>query len=87
MRKSSAVDERGRITTDLVSQYLEEISRYTLLTADEEVLLAQAIEAAHIRHANGIFNICDDEPSPGQDVIAFAAELLDMAPPPDASPD
>lgn len=45
MRKSSAVDERGRITTDLVSQYLEEISRYSLLTADEEVLLAQAIEA------------------------------------------
>jgi nucleoside-diphosphate-sugar epimerase len=45
--------------------------------------IAQAIEAAHIRHANGIFNICDDEPSPGQDVIAFAAELLDMAPPPE----
>jgi RNA polymerase sigma factor (sigma-70 family) len=45
MRKSASVDDRGRITTDLVSQYLEEISRYTLLSADEEVLLAQAIEA------------------------------------------
>jgi RNA polymerase primary sigma factor len=45
MRKSRAVDERGRITSDLVSQYLEEISRYALLSADEEVLLAQAIEA------------------------------------------
>jgi nucleoside-diphosphate-sugar epimerase len=45
--------------------------------------IAQAIEAAYARHANGIFNICDDEPAPGQDVIAYAAELLDMAPPPE----
>jgi RNA polymerase primary sigma factor len=45
MRDTRAVDERGRITSDLVSQYLEEISRYNLLTADEEVVLAQAMEA------------------------------------------
>jgi len=45
MRKKRAIDESGLITTDLVSQYLEEISRYDLLTADEEVVLAQAIEA------------------------------------------
>lgn len=45
--------------------------------------IAQAIEAAHVRRANGVFNACDDEPAPGQDVIAFAAGLLDMAPPPD----
>ena len=31
----------------------------------------------------GIFNICDDEPAPPQDVIAHAAKLLGMAPPPE----
>ncbi|SEA60553.1 Nucleoside-diphosphate-sugar epimerase [Pelagibacterium halotolerans] len=31
----------------------------------------------------GIFNVCDDEPAPPQDVIAHAAGLLAMAPPPE----
>ena len=39
------VDETGRITTDLVTQYLDEISRHDLLTAEDEVRLAQAMEA------------------------------------------
>ncbi len=30
-----------------------------------------------------IVNFCDDEPSPPQDVIAYAAELLGIAPPPE----
>ncbi|MGH8936716.1 MAG: sigma-70 family RNA polymerase sigma factor [Acidimicrobiia bacterium] len=38
-------DERGRLTTDLVAQYLDSIGRFDLLTADQEVELAQAIEA------------------------------------------
>ena len=38
-------DERGRLTTDLVSQYLTAIGAYDLLTADQEVELAQMIEA------------------------------------------
>ncbi|MDT3688127.1 MAG: SDR family oxidoreductase [Pseudorhodoplanes sp.] len=38
--------------------------------------IAQAIKAAYIRRANGIFNICDDEPAPAQDPIAYAADLL-----------
>ena len=33
-------------------------------------------------HATGIFNVTDDEPAPPQDVIAYAAELLGMEPPP-----
>ncbi len=37
-------DERGRLTTDLVSQYLTAIGEYDLLTAEQEVELAQAIE-------------------------------------------
>ncbi len=45
--------------------------------------IAQAIEAAHARRANGIFNICDDEPAPAQDVVTFAAALLGTMPPPE----
>ena len=37
-------DERGRLTTDLVGQYLTGIGEYELLTADQEVELAQSIE-------------------------------------------
>ena len=29
------------------------------------------------------YNVCDDEPAPPQDVIAYAAELLSVAPPPE----
>lgn len=32
--------------------------------------------------ASGVFNVTDDEPAPPQDVIAYAAELLGMEPPP-----
>jgi RNA polymerase primary sigma factor len=43
--KSKLTDERGRLTTDLVSQYLTAIGEYDLLTAEQEVELAQRIEA------------------------------------------
>ncbi|POO54186.1 SDR family oxidoreductase [Agrobacterium rosae] len=33
------------------------------------------------RHMGGIFNVTDDEPAPPQDVVAFAADLMDMEPP------
>lgn len=33
--------------------------------------------------AGGVFNICDDEPSPPQDVVTYAAELMKVAPPPE----
>ena len=39
------MDERGRLTTDLVSQYLTAIGEYNLLTAEMEVEFAQKIEA------------------------------------------
>ena len=35
--------------------------------------------------ADGIFNVVDDEPAPPSDQIAFAAELLGIAPPPEIS--
>jgi len=43
--KSKLTDERGRLTTDLVSQYLTAIGEYELLTAENEVDFAQKIEA------------------------------------------
>ena len=42
---SKLTDERGRLTTDLVSQYLTAIGEYDLLTAEMEVEFAQKIEA------------------------------------------
>jgi nucleoside-diphosphate-sugar epimerase len=45
--------------------------------------VARAIMAAVAREASGVFNVCDDEPAPPQDVIAHAAQLLGVVPPPD----
>jgi hypothetical protein len=44
--------------------------------------IAQAIDAAFERRASGVFNVTDDEPAPQGAPIAFAAELLGVAPPP-----
>ncbi len=44
--------------------------------------IAGAVEAAIARNAGGIFSITDDEPAPPQDIVAYAAELLGMEPPP-----
>ena len=45
--------------------------------------IAQAIEAALAQHADGVFNVADDEPAPPSEQIAFAAGLLGIAPPPE----
>lgn len=45
--------------------------------------VAQAVEAAFERRADGIFNVADDEPTPAGDPIVFAANLLGIAPPPE----
>jgi len=42
--------------------------------------IAQSIDAA-LTH-QGVFNVADDEPSPPQDVLGFAAALLGRPPPP-----
>lgn len=45
--------------------------------------IAQVLEASIDRPRPGrVYNLCDDDPAPPQDVIAHAAELLGMAPPP-----
>jgi nucleoside-diphosphate-sugar epimerase len=46
--------------------------------------LAAGLEASIARpRAGGIYNLCDDEPAPNPDVIAYAARLLGVAPPPE----
>jgi nucleoside-diphosphate-sugar epimerase len=46
--------------------------------------IAAVIEASLARpRAGAIYNVTDDEPAPPQDVIAFAARLCDVEPPPE----
>ncbi|MGV8839828.1 MAG: SDR family oxidoreductase [Bauldia sp.] len=45
--------------------------------------IARAIAAAFARAADGVFNVTDDEPAPPQDVVAHAAALLGVLPPPE----
>src|SRR6185369_14799061 len=47
--------------------------------------VAQAIEAAFARRAQGIFNVTDNEPTPAGDPIVYAARLLGVEPPPEIS--
>lgn len=47
--------------------------------------IAQITEAAFDKRASGIFNGTDDQPAPPQDVIAHAAALLGIDPPPEIS--
>ncbi len=42
--RRGVLDERGRLTADMLSQYLNEIGEHDLLTAEEETELARAIE-------------------------------------------
>lgn len=44
--------------------------------------IATALMAAIEKRAGGLFNITDDEPAPPQDVVAYAAKLLDVEVPP-----
>jgi nucleoside-diphosphate-sugar epimerase len=44
--------------------------------------IAATIAAAFGRRAGGIFNLADDEPGPGPEVIEYAAGLMGVAPPP-----
>ena len=45
--------------------------------------IAQAIDAAFTRRAEGIFNVTDDEPTPQGVPVGYAAELLGVPPPPE----
>ncbi|MBR0792115.1 SDR family oxidoreductase [Bradyrhizobium manausense] len=45
--------------------------------------IASAIMAAISHQGCGTWNVCDDEPTPPQDVITYAAQLMGIAPPAD----
>jgi nucleoside-diphosphate-sugar epimerase len=46
--------------------------------------IATVLAASMARPRPGaVYNVCDDEPAPPQDVVAFAADLLGVAPPPE----
>ena len=46
--------------------------------------IAQVLEASIARPDPGaVYNVCDDDPAPPEDVIAYAAELLGAPPPPE----
>ncbi len=45
--------------------------------------IAQSIDAAFALPADGLFNVADDEPAAGHDVVAYAASLLEAPPPPE----
>jgi nucleoside-diphosphate-sugar epimerase len=48
--------------------------------ADIASALALSVDSPH---AGGVFNLADDEPAPNADVIAYAASLLGVDPPPE----
>ncbi len=48
--------------------------------------IASVLKASIDRPRDGAaYNVCDDEPAPPQDVVAFAADLLDVVPPPEVA--
>lgn len=47
--------------------------------------IARGLHAMINANVTGVFHICDDEAAPPQDVIAYAAELLDISAPPEIS--
>lgn len=45
--------------------------------------IAQVLEASiHLPRAGAIYNLCDDDPAPPEDVLLYAAELLGLPAPP-----
>jgi len=48
--------------------------------------LAAGLEASMAKpRVGGIYNLCDDEPAPNSEVVAYAARLLGMEPPPEVT--
>ncbi|MGP3696546.1 SDR family oxidoreductase [Rhodobacter sp. NSM] len=46
--------------------------------------IAQVVEASMLHPDPGaVYNVCDDDPAPPEDVLGYAAELLGLPPPPE----
>lgn len=53
--------------------------------AHRDDIAAALIASMHRPRPGAIYNICDDEPAPSDEVLAFAAELLNLPPPPEVA--
>lgn len=53
--------------------------------AHEDDVAAALLASIQRPNPGRIYNICDDEPAPPQDVTAYAANLLGVAPPPEVA--
>lgn len=67
----------AKLRAGTARRIIKENQVFSRIHADD---IARAVVAA-LGHPGGVWNICDDEPAPPQDVIAHAAALLGMAPP------
>ena len=47
--------------------------------------IGRVVAKAALARASGAFNVSDDEPGPPQDVIAYAADLMGVDPPPEVA--
>ncbi len=47
--------------------------------------IVETLDAAVAQDAAGLFNVADDEPAPPQDVVAYAARLMGVEPPPEVA--
>ncbi len=53
--------------------------------AHRDDIAAALIASMHRPRPGAIYNVCDDEPAPSDEVLAFAAELLNLPPPPEVA--
>lgn len=73
----------SRVRSGLAQRIIKPGQVFSRIHVDD---IAQVLDASINRPRPGaIYNVCDDDPAPPQDVIAHAAELLGMAPPPEVS--
>jgi nucleoside-diphosphate-sugar epimerase len=74
--RRSAIDQLRRGTAHRIEKPGQVFSR---IHAED---LGRIVAAAAEREAGGAFNLCDDAPTPPQDVVAFAAEIAGLPCPP-----
>lgn len=69
----------GRITAGTARRIIKPGQVFSRIHVED---LASGLEAIMMQpQARGVFHLCDDHPAPPQDVTAFAADLLGLAPP------
>lgn len=71
----------AKVMTGKARRIIKENQVFSRIHVDD---IAQALHASIEKPNPGsVYNLCDDEPAPPQDVISYAAELLGLPPPPE----